>query len=117
MDIHQTGDAVLIIVPSYGGNHGRQTKETGWNIMPYSPRAGAFASRGAGRGGRRTGFAVLVIIIRARGTASVIAAALLAGAFFVVVIFHCITSILYSARVGGYTHGKHRTPDVMFCRM
>ena len=44
-------------------------------------------------------------------------AALLAGAFFVIVIFHCITSILYSARVGGYTHGKHRTPDVMFCRM
>ena len=73
--------------------------------------------RGAGRGGRRTGFAVLVIIICARGTAGVIAAALLAGAFFVVVIFHCITSILYSARVGGYTHGKHRTPDVMFCRM
>ena len=32
-------------------------------------------------------------------------------------LFHCITSILYSARVGGYTHGKHRTPDVMFCRM
>ena len=39
--------------------------------------------RGAGRGGRRTGFAVLVIIICARGTAGVIAAALLAGAFFV----------------------------------
>ena len=73
--------------------------------------------RGAGRGGRRTGFAVLVIIICARGTAGVIAAALLAGAFFIVVIFHCITSILYSARVGSYTHGKHRTPDVMFCRM
>ena len=48
---------------------------------------------------------------------AVLTAALLAGAFFVVVIFHCITSILYSARVGGYTHGKHRTPDVMFCRM
>ena len=62
-------------------------------------------------------FAVLVIIICARGTAGVIAAALLAGVFFVVVIFHCVTSILYSARVGGYTHGKHRTPDVMFCRM
>lgn len=67
--------------------------------------------------GQAHGFAVLVIIICARGTAGVIAAALLAGALFVVVIFHCITSILYSARVGGYTHGKHRTPDVMFCRM
>ena len=67
--------------------------------------------RGAGRGGRRTGFAVLVIIICARSTAGVIAA------LFVIAIFHCITSILYSARVGGCTHGKHRTPDVMFCRM
>ena len=44
--------------------------------------------RGAGRGGRRTGFAVLVIIICARGTAGVIAAALLAGAFFVCVECH-----------------------------
>ena len=55
--------------------------------------------------------------MNAKKLSAVLAAALLAGAFFVVVIFHCITSILYSARVGGYTHGKHRTPDVMFCRM
>ena len=63
------------------------------------------------------GAAVSVTLTAAGHPLLAVPAALLAGAFFVVVIFHCITSILYSARVGGYTHGKHRTPDVMFCRM
>lgn len=53
---------MLIIVPSYGGKYGRQAKETDWHIMSCSPRAGASARRGAGRGGRLRGERVRVLL-------------------------------------------------------